>query len=163
MQSFVGQRRGRSFLVGYRQVRILPGSSSGVNFGLTPSFSQGKLMEMECELLVSKFRNPNTITLVRENIGQISDGSSSYRTSALKLGLKKAFELKRQQRGVLLRCPRIGCKRNTTPASYSSVGADTYCQDCRYQYGNYYMQCTGCSNQRTSNYTSCQSCGKKFV
>ena len=120
-------------------------------------------MEMECELLVSKFRHPETIALVKENIGRISDGSSSYRTGALKLGLKKAFALKKQRRGVLLRCTRNGCAKNTTPASYSSVGADTYCQDCRYHYGTYYMQCTGCSNQRTSNYTSCQHCGKKFM
>ena len=120
-------------------------------------------MEMECGLLISKFKGPNTIALVKENIGRISDGSSSYCAGALKLGLKKAFELKRQQRGVLLRCTRNGCTRNTTPASYSSAGSEIYCQECRNGCGNYYMQCTGCSNTRTSNYASCQSCGKKFM
>jgi len=120
-------------------------------------------MEMECELLVSNFRDPETIARVKENIGRIADGSSSYRTGALKLGLEKAIELKKQQRGVLLRCTRGGCTINTTPASYSSVGSETYCPNCRYHYGNYYMQCTGCSVDRTSNYTSCQHCGKKFM
>jgi len=117
-------------------------------------------MEMECELLISNFKDPKTIALVKENIGRISDGSSPHCGGALKLGLKKAVELKR---GALLRCTRNGCARNTTPASYSSVGSTTYCQDCRYNYGNYYMQCTGCSNARTSTYASCQSCGKKFM
>ena len=120
-------------------------------------------MEMECELLISNFKDPKTIALVKENIERFSDGSSSHCGGALKLGLKKAFELKKQQRGVLLRCTRNGCTRNTTPASYSAVGSSTYCQDCRYKYGNYYMQCTGCSNTRTSTYSSCQSCGKKFM
>jgi len=162
-QSVVGQRRGRGFLVGHCQVRMSPGSSPDANVGLTCSFSQKKIMEMECELLMSNSRDPKMIARVKENIGHIADGSSSYRTGALKLGLKKAFDLKRQERGVLLRCTRNGCPKNTTPASYSSVGSQTYCQDCNYHYGNYYMQCTGCSNTRTSNYASCQSCGKKFM
>ena len=120
-------------------------------------------MEMECELLISNFNDPKTIGLVKENIGRISDGSSSHCAGALRLVLKKAFELKKQQRGVLLRCPRNSCARNTTPASYSSVVSNPYCQDYRYNYGNYYMECTGCSNARTSNYAACQSCGKKFM
>jgi len=121
-------------------------------------------MEMECDLLVSTFRDPITIALVKENIERISDGSSPHRTGALKLGLKKAFELKKRQRGVLLQCTRNGCANNTTPASFSSIGSDTYCPGCRYQgYGSQYMQCTGCSNRRTGSYMSCQSCGKKFM
>ena len=147
----------------YCRVRMPPGSDLQVNVALMCSFSQEKILEMEWDLLISNPRDPKMIALVKEKIGRISDGSSSHCGGALKLGLKKAFELKKQQRGVLLRCTRNGCARNTTPASYSSVGSDTYCQDCRYNYGNYYMQCTGCSNTRTSNYASCQSCGKKFV
>ena len=123
-------------------------------------------MEMECELLTSNFKDPKTIPLVKENIGRISDGSSSHRTGALKLGLKKAFELKKQKRqppGVLLRCtgPNYGydCEWANTPVSYSSVGSEIYCPNC----GSYYMQCSDCGYERTSNYASCQSCGKGFI
>jgi len=43
-------------------------------------------MEMQCDLLISDFRNPTMITLMQENIGHISDGSSSHCAGALKLG-----------------------------------------------------------------------------
>jgi len=124
-------------------------------------------MEMECDLLVSNFKVPETVARMKENIGHISNGSSSFCASALKLGFQKAFELKKQKRqppGVLLRCSRGGCARYTTPVSYSTVGSSLYCTNCQYNYGNYYMQCVGCSHQRThGSYTSCQSCGKRFV
>ena len=151
--------------MGHRQVRVLLGSIPEVNVGLKGFLSQEKILEMECELLISNLKDPNTVELVKENIGRISDGASSHCASALKLGLKKAFELKKQQRGALLRCPRVGCARNTTPVSYSYVGSETYCGNCRHRHrvGNYYMQCTGCSNARTGNYASCESCGKKFM
>ena len=120
-------------------------------------------MEMECELLTSNFKDPKTIGLMKENIGHISEGSSSYCAGALKSGFKKAFELKKQKRFVLLRCPRVGCARNTTPVPYSAVGGNVYCTNCQYNYGNYYMQCASCSYNRTNgNDVSCQSCKKKF-
>ncbi|KAF9643565.1 hypothetical protein BDM02DRAFT_3132344 [Thelephora ganbajun] len=59
---------------------------------------QEKITEMQCELLVSSFKGPRAVALVKENIGRISDGSSSQCGNALKLGLKKAFELKRKKR-----------------------------------------------------------------
>ncbi|KAF9650018.1 hypothetical protein BDM02DRAFT_3128015 [Thelephora ganbajun] len=59
---------------------------------------QEKIMEMQCELLISNLRDQKTIRLVKENIGHISDGSSSHCGGALKLGLKKAFELKKKKR-----------------------------------------------------------------
>jgi len=125
--------------------------------------SQEKIMEMQCDLLISNFRDPKTIRLVKENIGRISDGSLSHCTSPLKLGLKKAFELKKQKRqppGVLLRCSYTGCGWYSNPVSYASVGTNVYCPN---RHGNYYMQCVGCGTNRTSSYTSCQSCGKKFI
>ena len=129
--------------------------------------SQEKIMEMECELLTSSFKDLKTVALMKENMGRISDGSSSYRAGALQLGFKKAFELKKQKRqppGVLLRCTRYGCTRNTTPVSYSLVGGNIHCTNCQSRYGNYYMQCTGCSYNRVNgNYVLCNSCGKKFV
>ena len=54
-------------------------------------------MEMECELLILNFRNPKTIDLINKNIGRASDGSSSHSANAFKLGLKKAFDLKKQK------------------------------------------------------------------
>ena len=54
-------------------------------------------VESQCELLVSSFRGANTIARVKENIGHISDESSSHCAGALKLGLKKVFELKKRK------------------------------------------------------------------
>ena len=134
----------------------------GINdLGLIISFSQRKIVEMECEVLVS---NPTTIALLDENIGHISDGSSPHSAGVLMLGFKKAFELKKQKRSVRLQCPRAGCAWNTTPVSYSAAGSYVYCPHCHGRYGSHYMRCTGCSNGRISNsYASCQSCGRKFL
>ena len=144
------------------RVRVPSSPNFEVRVWLTCWFSQEELMEMECDLLISKSGDSKTTTLMKEKIGHIADGSSSHCAVALKLGLKKAFEVKKQNRGMLLRCSRQGCARNTTPVSYSVVGSNVYCQDCQYNYGSYYMQCAGCSYNRVSNYTSCQSCRKNF-
>lgn len=150
--------------MGHRQVDSVAFFNRGMNnLGLTCSFSQDKIMEMQCKLLISKFNNPGTVALVKENIGRISDGSSPHCAGALKLGLKEAFDLKKQKRkppGVLLRCTYSGCGWYNNHITYSSVGTNTYCPGCN---RGYYMQCVGCGNSRTSNYTSCQGCGKKFV
>ena len=152
--------------MGHCWVRMRSYSNPEVDIGLIGSFSQDKIMEMECELLTSNFKDPKTITLVKENIGHISDGSSSHRTGALKLGLKKAFELKKQKRqppGALLQCtgPKYGyyCEWGNTPVSYSSVGSGIHCSYC----SNCYLQCVSCGYDRTSSYASCQKCGKKFI
>ena len=135
-------------------------------------------MDMQCDLLISDFKNPTTTVLMQENIGHISDGSSPYRASALKLGFKKAFELKKRNSGVLLRCSNTSCGWYSNPVSHVSLGTNTYCPQCINNYGNsynynynynnnnryYYMQCVGCGYQRTNyTFTSCQSCGKKFL
>ena len=152
--------------MGNFRVRVLSNPNSEVGVALMRSSSQEKIMEMECELLVSKFKDPKTIGLVKEKIKNISDGSLSHCAGALKLGLKEAFELKKKKRqppGVLLRCTNYSCGWMNTPVSYSSVGSNTYCPNCQYSYGSYYMQCVGCGYNRTSNYASCQSCGKRFI
>ena len=120
-------------------------------------------MEMESELLIPNLKDPRLVSLVSENIGRIADGSSSHCAGALKLGLKKGVEFKRQNKGVKLRCPRTSCPRYTNPVPYSSLGSNVFCLSCVNAYGNYYMQCVGCGYQRTSTYTSCQSCRKRFV
>jgi len=143
-----------------------------ISVEITCSFSQEKIMEAQCDLLISKYQNPKTITLVKENIDRISDGSSSHCAHALNLGLWKALELKKKKRqppppppGVQLKCSYSSCRRGwyTTPVPYSEIGANVYCPGCVGYYGSYYMLCSGCNYQRTSSYTSCQSCGKNFV
>jgi len=128
---------------------------------LTRSFRQYEIMDMQCDLLISDFRDPTTITLVQENIGRISHGSSSHHASALKLGFKKALEFKKREGRALLRCFNSSCRWHSNPVSYSSVGSNIYCTRCSNY--RYYMQCTGCGNQRTSNNPSCWSCGKEFM
>jgi len=122
-------------------------------------------MEMQCDLLISDFRNPTTITLMQDNIERISDGSSSHYARALKLGFKKALEFKKRESSVLLRCSNPSCGWHSDPVTYSSVGSNVYCPRCSiYSYGpRYYTQCTGCGNQRTSNNPSCWGCGKEFM
>jgi len=152
--------------VGHCQVGFVVSSNREIaDLRLAGSSSQEKIMEMECELLTSNFKDPKTIGLMKESIGHISEGSSSYCAGTLKFGFKKAFELKKKkERFVLLRCPRVGCTRNTIPLTHSAVGSAIYCTDCRYTYGSNYMQCTGCSRSRTnSSHVSCQGCGKKFL
>ena len=122
---------------------------------------------MECDLLISNFKDPKTIGLVRENIGYISDGSLPHCANPLKLGLKKAFDLKKQKRqppGVKLRCYHSSCTWYSNHPSYSSIGSTTYCQVCIISHrGNWYFQCTGCLYDRVGTYASCQRCGKRFI
>ncbi|KAF9645692.1 hypothetical protein BDM02DRAFT_471820 [Thelephora ganbajun] len=137
---------------------------------------QEKIMEMQCELLISNFKGPKTVALMKENIGRISDGSSSHCGGALKRGLKKAFGLKEKKRqssdesgsktvdktqdlaGVLLRCCNCNCRWHKNPVPCSYVVSITHCQICMC-----YIICAGCGHQRTSNCASCQSCGKTFI
>ena len=136
----------------------------------TSSFSQSKVMDMQCDLLISDFKNPTTIALMQENIGHISDGSSPHRVSALKIGFKKAFELKKRNSGVLLRCPNTSCKWYSNPVSHTTLGTSIYCpRFCggyviNDNFSHYCMQCVGCGCWRTNyTYISCKSCGKKFL
>ena len=125
--------------------------------------SHKDIMEMECDLLISNFKDPKTIALVKENIGHISDGSLPHCADSFKLGLKKAFDLKKQKRqppGVQLNCTYSYCAWYNNPVSYSSVGSNIYCPNCG---SSYYMRCAGCGSSRSGNYTSCQSCAKRFV
>jgi len=116
---------------------------------------------MQCDRLVSNFKDPKTIERVKDNIKRISNGSSSHCAGALKLGLKKAFE---KNGGVKLRCSHGSCPSYNNHLSYSSVGSAYYCQMCSNRgWGSRYYQCTGCGYNRTSNYSSCQNCKKWFI
>lgn len=136
--------------------------------GLTWLFSQEKVTEMQWDLLITNFKDPKMIALVKEIVGQISSGSSSHCAGTLKLGLKKAFELKKKKkwsRGVLLRCPYSSCLRRSLHISASSTGANGFCcQLCLSRgLGSRFLQCAGCGYDRTGNYRSCQRCGERFA
>jgi len=137
-------------------------SSHGIgDHRLTFSSSHEKIMEIECDLLTSNFRDPKTIALVREKIGHIFDGSLSHCGGSLKLGLSKAFDIKKQKKtSAQLRCGYAHCAWHQNPVSYSSIGSNTYCPNCGQRY---YMQCTGCGCDRNGNYASCQRCRRNFV
>ena len=131
------------------------------NTMLTHLFRQEKIMEMECEVLISNFKNAKTIDLVNENIGRISSGSSSHSANALKLGLKKAFDLKNPR--VKLRCSNGSCTWYSNPDSYSAMTSyGYYCQMCSNRGSSCYLQCAGCGYNRTGNQTACQRCRKGF-
>ena len=127
--------------------------------------SQDKIMEMECDLLISGFKSPKTIELVNEYIGRMADGSCSHSAKALKLGLQKAIDLKKQPPGVMLRCSWTSCTSYNNHISISSIGVNVCCcQMCHSRgYYNHYFQCVGCGTNRAGNYLSCRSCGKRFI
>ena len=126
-----------------------------------------EIMEMQCDLLVSKFKDQKTIALVKENIRHISEGSSSHCASALELGFEKAFELKMRKReppGTKLRCSYIGCPSYDDHVSYSSIAMGAhYCQRC-FDVGRCsYLGCASCGCSRTGDYASCKNCAKRFI
>jgi len=116
---------------------------------------QKEILEMQCDFLVSSCKSPSTVALVKQSIRQISDGSSSHSAGALKLGLEKAFNSRKQANRVKLRCSYTSCTSYSNHVSYSSIGSGTYyCQMCLNRgWGNRYFQCVGCGHNRTSNFT----------
>ena len=131
---------------------------------LTFSFSQENILEVRWDLLISDFREPKTVALVRGNIGHVFDGSLPHCADTLKLGLRKAFNSKKQRTCVKLRCAHGNCEWYNNPVSYSSVGSNIYCQMCTPRgRGNRYLQCVGCGQTRSADYGSCQGCRKRFI
>ena len=99
-------------------------------------------MKMECELPISSFKGPRMVELVNEHIGLIVGGSSPHAFKALKPVFKKAFDLKRQPPGVVLRCSWTGCTSHNNHVSISSVGINViYCKKRDYQGYNRYLAC----------------------
>lgn len=135
---------------------------------LTHILSQKEITKIQCDILISNFKNPKTIALVKENIERISKGSSSHCGGALNLALEKAFKYKPKKPdpvGVKLRCSRSDCQWYNNHLSYSSIGLMAiYCQLCIFNsWGTNYLQCTGCGSNRTSTYAECQLCNKPFI
>ena len=126
--------------------------------------SHDEIMEMECGLLMSNSEDPKVMALVKENIGAVSNGPSSYRGDSMKLGLWKAFDLKKQNvqhPPVHLRCTGCGWYTHTP---YSSIGSTICCRSCHDSgRGSQYFECVGCGHVRTHSYASCRGCGKRFA
>ena len=136
---------------------IISSNRRASDFELIVSLSHKEIMEMQCDLLTSDFRGPETIDLVKKNIGRISDGSLPHRADLLNLGLKKAFNLKKQRDSVQLRCSYYNCSRRNIHIVYSP-GSNGCCPNC-----GRWMQCVGCGTNLNGNYPSCRSCGKRFA
>ena len=128
---------------------------------LTYSPRQKEILGIQCDRLISDFKGPKTIALVREKIRQIPDGSLSHCASALNLVFQKAFELRKKRRHppwAKLRCSNPGCSWIKTPSRsrllrqilpivlVAGLGATN-----------------GCGYNGTGNYASCQGCGKVSV
>jgi hypothetical protein len=118
--------------------------------------------EVQWDVLITNFKDPETTALVRENVEYISSGSSPHHAGALKAGLKEAYELKRKKRAiptVWLLCSRSVCEQYI---SYSNVGSNLYCDPCLLLGISAYLQCAGCWHLRVGAYMSCRYCGVKF-
>ena len=120
---------------------------------------------MQCDLLTSNFKDPKMTSLMKENIERIktSEGSLSHGAGPLKLGLRKAFELKKQRRippGVKLRCPYSSCQKYNTTIPYSSAQSNGLCPGTG---RNHWLECVGCGSTRGGNHASCESCEEMFV
>ena len=130
-------------------------------------FSQEELVNIQWDLVIANFKDPKTITLLRDKVEDASFGSSSHRVGVLSAALKKAFEFKRNNRkppGVMLRCSATYCTAYNNPPSYATIGSDIYCELCYGRWpGRRCFQCAGCGANRLRAYTSCQSCGGMFV
>ena len=120
-----------------------------------PLFSQGKVKTMESEIFILNLKDPRLIGLVRGDIGQTADESSSHFAGALKLGLKKAVGLKRQSMGVQLRCRRCGYRLNTHTSRYYSA----LCPNCpSTDWNEYYLECAACLDRGAGYDPQCKNC-----
>ena len=135
-------------------------------------FSQEELTETQWNLVMANFKDQKTAGLVRENLEVISSGSSPYRADVLRLGFKKAFELKKKKTRppvlpeVQLRCSNSNCDWHSTQKwRLVDIGSTLMCTLCSSQRRGYanYWQCTGCGFNRIGDYASCQGCGAMFA
>ena len=126
--------------------------------------SQQEVLEMECRLFFSRFKNQDTVLRMQE---KISTSRSTHQAHAFKLGLQAALDLKKRgsQIGcVMLQCTQRNCpgRENDTAYSLESVGNSVFCQPCHGIGQLSLLICTGCRSERTDRDSSCHRCGKKF-
>jgi len=129
-----------------------------------------EILEMECRLFFSRFKNEATILRMQEKISGICASRSAHQADALKLGLQAAIDLKKRDGRVgsdcvMLMCPERDCPGNRTYTSYSLEGVvnNDFCQPCLRIGRARFLVCMGCGNERTGCGLSCQRCGKRFA
>lgn len=127
---------------------------------LTGSSSQKDIMDVQCDLLVSDFKNLSTMAQVQTSIKEMFDGSFPHRAAPLRCGLEKAFELKKKKRernGVVLRCITSYCGGYRKPVPRIATSTN-YCQRCACS-----LACAGCGYRRTNHNLTCERCGKYIL
>jgi len=122
--------------------------------------SQQQILEMECQLLFSKFKNEKTISRVQEKIAVATGGNSIHGADALKLGLQTALRLKKQRPNTGATDgaapPRSGpiCPKCSMWVRRSVLTSAVWCQRCEQTY----KLCTKCGSLRDLGRPSCNSC-----
>ena len=115
---------------------------------------------MESKLFILNLKDPKLIGMMSGDIERVANGTPSHFAGALKLGLKKAVELKRRSKGVLLQCLQCGGKLYfNSDWRGSNNGSGPLCPNCSGSWNKIYMQCGFCGNSgMVGDYTSCQNC-----
>ncbi|KAF9645604.1 hypothetical protein BDM02DRAFT_489896 [Thelephora ganbajun] len=134
------------------------------------SSTQREVLEMECRLFFSRFKNQATVLRMQEKIASIGASRAVHQADAFKLGLQAALDFKKRDSraelgGVMLRCPGHDCPGNKSYTSYSPEGVPNseFCQPCFEIGRKCLLICTGCGYERTGRDLWCQRCGKRFV
>lgn len=128
--------------------------------------SEERVAEMECQLLLSKFKNEATISRAEDKIRGTPGSHLAHRAGAFKLALRGALDAKRSHaqtdiiEGVMLQCCSTSCVGHSEHVSYSTVKPNGACPRCDV----YLVQCVGCKSVRYDlSLVQCNSCGKKFL
>jgi len=125
-----------------------------------------QILEMECRLLFSKFKNKATMSLVQEKIGETFGNRFAHRADAFKLGLRAALDLKERDPAVdmmdavMLRCRSLDCPGHDERIPYTlAMSSRGLCPRCK----KFHMQCAGCAHVRMDTNPWCKSCRKLFL
>jgi len=123
--------------------------------------SQQQILEMECHLLLSKFKSEATISLVQEKIAVATGEDSIHRASAFKHGLQQAaLNSKKLQAGATNSAPPRHnsicptCATRTIPSL--SLSSGVWCGKCEQTY-QLCMRC-GCLRDVSLCSLQCNSC-----
>lgn len=131
--------------------------------------SEQQVIEMECQLLFSEFKDEDMMARVQEKLDNMPGNHLAHCAGAFKLGLRTALGLDPrkpdppliQTEGVMLRCRSRYCPGywESFPFSLVGSGKDRACPRCN----SYFLHCTGCGQVRNGNLARCSSCRKKFL
>ena len=111
--------------------------------------------------MILNLKDPQLIGMMSGDIGRVADGTPSHFASALKLGLKKAIELKRRSKGILLHCSECGSQLYFKSDWYrTNYESGPPCPSCLGSWSEAYnvMECDFCRQGVIGGYISCQNC-----